>query len=306
MQGKFLKKTAIITGVSLALVFFWKVPLVGAAGLFISVAPQLIALRKGRIAEALVSWAVLLAILYFIVGGTVSALYAVLFVGYGLWYRKVLLISDNPAGRIITAAAGWVFLVAAAAAGLYYLKGVNIMEQLFIALRSSGGNLSAVYIDAGLPHMENYIANIISLFLRAFAGATASIALAGSLFVYLVLCRYGKEYPAVAVENFRMPDEMIWVLLGGALFFVAGSRLGVGGIFETAGINIGLLMLVLYFASGISLSLFFMKQWNFSPFIRIVLIFVVLFFSGGIYLFTAAGIADVWLDFRKKRDMQES
>ncbi len=300
MQGKFFKRTAAATAFSLILVFFWKVPLLGPAALFISVAPQLIALRRGRAAEAFVSWAALLAVLYFMGGAAVSLLYAVLFIAYGLWYRKVLLITDSPSGRIINAAAGWIILVAGVTAGVHYFKDINLMEQLFISLRRSGGDLASVYIDAGLPQVEHHIARIINILIRAFAAIAATLALMGSWLLYLVLCRYGDERPAVSVENFRMPDEMIWVLLGSAVFFVAGSRIASEGLVETIGVNIGFLMLVFYFAAGMSVALFIMKKWKFSTFIRTMLIFLVLFFSGGIYLLTAIGIADVWLNFRRK------
>lgn len=92
------------------------------------------------------------------------------------------------------------------------------------------------------------------------------------------------------------PENLVWG------FIVSGAALFLGqGLVADAGMNVFLVMLVIYFAQGLSIVVHFLKARNVSVFfwfILFILIFVQPLLMG---LVAGLGVFDIWADFRKLR-----
>ncbi len=298
--GALFYKAGLSGAFSLLLILISGRPLIGPAALFASVAPQIILVRRGFLPAAIISWALVLGTVYLIGGTDFFAVYGVLFFLYGLWYIKVLSSSPAPGGRIIKASAAWVLLAGILGLGAYFYRGVNLVELFFLDLRISAGGLAGRYIDMGVPEGGEAALSLISLLFKGFGGFLAIASLGGSLLVYWIISRFGGEKALPDFDSFRVPEEIIWVLLGAAALFMAGTTFFPGGIKEMAGANLGIFLLGIYMVGGAALVLFLMRLWRLSPFLRAALFFMLIFLWGGIYIMTILGIADVWIDFREK------
>ena len=70
-------------------------------------------------------------------------------------------------------------------------------------------------------------------------------------------------------------------------------------LFQSIGINCLLAVGVLYFFQGIALLVFFCDKWKIPFFFRLPLYALAVVQSSGALVLMIAGIADIWLDFRK-------
>jgi uncharacterized protein YybS (DUF2232 family) len=107
-------------------------------------------------------------------------------------------------------------------------------------------------------------------------------------------------FSGAAFSQWICPENMIWgfILSGAALF------LGQGMIAD-AGMNVFLVMLVVYFTQGLSIVVHFLKARNvqvFFWFVLFILIFVQPLLIG---LVAGLGVFDIWADFRKLREAPE-
>ena len=77
------------------------------------------------------------------------------------------------------------------------------------------------------------------------------------------------------------------------------------GMLADAGLNIFLVMLVIYFAQGLSIVVHFLKARNVQVvfwFVLFILIFVQPLLIG---LVAGLGVFDIWADFRKLRSVED-
>lgn len=91
-----------------------------------------------------------------------------------------------------------------------------------------------------------------------------------------------------------LPDKLIWALiLGAALALLPIS------IFRVIGVNVLILLSIIYSFQGLSVGVFFMTKWNVPLLFRSFFYVMVIFQSFGTILLLFTGIADIWFDFRK-------
>jgi uncharacterized protein YybS (DUF2232 family) len=109
----------------------------------------------------------------------------------------------------------------------------------------------------------------------------------------------GLFHPA-RFSEWAVPDQTVWVFIGsGALCFLADGTLGV------AGINLFLLVLVVYFFQGLAILIYFLESRNVPVFFWILIFFVIVFQPLLIGGAVGLGVFDTWMDIRKVRISQE-
>ena len=106
-------------------------------------------------------------------------------------------------------------------------------------------------------------------------------------------------FSGAAFSEWICPENLIWG------FILSGTALFLGqGLVADAGMNIFLIMLVIYFAQGLSIVVHFLKARNvqvFFWFVLFILIFVQPLLIG---LVAGLGVFDIWADFRKLRNLE--
>jgi len=109
----------------------------------------------------------------------------------------------------------------------------------------------------------------------------------------------GLFHPA-RFSEWAVPDQTVWAFIGsGALCFLADGTLGV------AGINLFLLVLVVYFFQGLAILIYFLESRNVPVFFWILIFFVIVFQPLLIGGAMGLGVFDTWMDIRKVRISQE-
>lgn len=92
----------------------------------------------------------------------------------------------------------------------------------------------------------------------------------------------------------RLPEKFIW-----AEIVSAGLALLPFGQVGTVGINLLILVSVLFIFQGLSIVVFFFNKWNMPFMFRLPLYALAIIQSSGTLLLLIIGIADTWLDLRR-------
>ena len=92
------------------------------------------------------------------------------------------------------------------------------------------------------------------------------------------------------------PENLVWLFIAACLALFLGQ-----GLIEDVGLNLFIVMMVIYFAQGMSIAIHFLKTRKVPIFLW--LIFFILIFTQPILIGLIAGIGvfDIWVDFRKIR-----
>ncbi|MFH1874353.1 MAG: DUF2232 domain-containing protein [Pseudomonadota bacterium] len=106
------------------------------------------------------------------------------------------------------------------------------------------------------------------------------------------------------VAEFRMPDNLIWVLLGSAGAFLVGQYVLNWSSLTYLGLNVLISFTILYFFQGLSIVAFFVRRIKplFRVLFYLVLIFFFQFFA---ILIIGLGLAEVWVNFRQRFSSKE-
>jgi uncharacterized protein YybS (DUF2232 family) len=92
------------------------------------------------------------------------------------------------------------------------------------------------------------------------------------------------------------PENLVWGFIAACLALFLGQ-----GLIEDVGLNLFIVMMVIYFAQGMSIAIHFLKTRKVPIFLW--LIFFILIFAQPMLIGLIAGIGvfDIWVDFRKIR-----
>ncbi|MDO9507822.1 MAG: YybS family protein [Thermovirgaceae bacterium] len=117
-----------------------------------------------------------------------------------------------------------------------------------------------------------------------------------------VLKRLGKDVlPAVpAFRDWRFPKSLFWALLASIALHLAGSHYPSLAVLQRAGLNLRLLVTVLFFIQGLAVIWHVMQARGFGRFMRVLvtgLVFLVSFIAQIVLLL---GIIDMWFDLRSR------
>jgi hypothetical protein len=120
-----------------------------------------------------------------------------------------------------------------------------------------------------------------------------------------VLARYycAHSHPPVwldgeALTCWRASEYLVWVFLaGGAMLLLPFALL------STIGLNVFLLTLAVYLLQGVAIVVFWGRRVPFPPGVRWLLVLMAFIVTGplGVVLCIAAGLFDLWADFRRLR-----
>ena len=95
-------------------------------------------------------------------------------------------------------------------------------------------------------------------------------------------------------SGWQLPDKLIWLLITAAVLSLVGS----GGL-RNLGYCLFIVSVIVYFFQGMAIFIHFLDRWNVPSFLRVILYVVLALQSYGILVLAMAGIADIWIDFRK-------
>ncbi|HIK58931.1 MAG TPA: DUF2232 domain-containing protein [Nitrospinaceae bacterium] len=169
-------------------------------------------------------------------------------------------------------------------------------SQSMVAFESMGEN------KAEVTDMKAFVEQMAGIFAASYPaflliGSLISTTINYGLIRITWIRLYGPGlFPGPVFSEWLCPETLIWgfIISGAALFFGQG-------IVSDAGLNIFLVMLVVYFTQGMSIVVYFLKARKvqvFFWFILFILIFVQPLLIG---LVAGLGVFDIWADFRKLR-----
>lgn len=96
-------------------------------------------------------------------------------------------------------------------------------------------------------------------------------------------------------SEWRLPERVVWLPI------IAGFAWAVGeGAINSAGLSLILVSTLLYFFQGLAVLIFFMDRWKIPLYLKILIYGILVFQSYGLLMLSIAGIADVWIDFRRR------
>lgn len=103
-----------------------------------------------------------------------------------------------------------------------------------------------------------------------------------------------EKTPWKKYSQWRLPDKLVWILIAGGIILMFGheqtSQVGIGIFFTTA---------LLYFFQGLAVFVYMLDKWNIPVYLRAIIYIILILQSYGLILLILAGLADVWLDFRR-------
>ncbi len=92
----------------------------------------------------------------------------------------------------------------------------------------------------------------------------------------------------------RLPDKLIWAeIISAVLALLPIEPLG------TIGVNLLILVSVLFIFQGLSIVVYFFNKWNMPVIFRLPLYILAVIQSSGTLVLLIIGIADIWLDLRR-------
>ena len=98
------------------------------------------------------------------------------------------------------------------------------------------------------------------------------------------------------LKNWRLPELLVWpVIMTGIALLLPDEKL------HTLGLNVGLVLLVLYLSQGLAIVSSLMQKWSLPLAVRIITYSLLFLQIYGIGFIAVLGLADVWVDFRKQR-----
>lgn len=97
-------------------------------------------------------------------------------------------------------------------------------------------------------------------------------------------------------NDWRLPEELVWLVIAGGM----GMLLPVS-LLQHISINVFLVLGTIYFFQGLAVLVSLFARWSIPKPFRIVIYAFILIQVYGFIFLAIAGLADVWIDFRKER-----
>lgn len=187
------------------------------------------------------------------------------------------------------------------------IQGVNPYSQLLQVLDTGFAQTYEVYRNntdiplETLVNIERIVTELRAMIPRILPGVlvctlllTVWINLLGSI---SLLERLKPEtLPWKKYSEWRLPDRLVWIPV------IAGFAWAMGdGVISSAGLCLVLVSTMLYFFQGLAVLIFFLDRWKTPLYLKILIYGFLIFQSYGLLMLSIAGIADVWIDFRRKQ-----
>lgn len=148
------------------------------------------------------------------------------------------------------------------------------------------------------PEIAQFIFRIIPslIFVFALVSVVFNILLSRR-FIRLPHLFHGHSWDVAA---FRIPDAVIWAVIGAVLTFFAGHYLSGNVVLKYFGINLLIALGAVYFFQGLAVTAFFIRRIKFPLFRLLVYLLIILFFQTIGLLIIGLGLTDVWVNFRHR------
>jgi uncharacterized protein YybS (DUF2232 family) len=106
--------------------------------------------------------------------------------------------------------------------------------------------------------------------------------------------RYCGRSPWPAYKFWKVPEKLIWAeIVSGMLALIPIEPFG------TIGINLLILVSVVFIFQGIALLVYFFDKWNMPVIFRLFLYTIAVIQLSGMVLLLVVGMADIWFNFRR-------
>ncbi|MDH3328460.1 MAG: YybS family protein [Desulfobulbaceae bacterium] len=186
------------------------------------------------------------------------------------------------------------------------VQGINPYSQLLKVLDTGFAQTYEVYRDntdiplETLVNIERIVTELRAMIPKILPGVlmctlllTVWINLLGSI---SVLERLKPEaLPWKKYSEWRLPDRLVWVSV------IAGFAWALGeGVISNAGLCLILVSTLLYFFQGLAVLIYFVDRWKTPLYLKILIYGILILQSYGLIILSIAGLADVWIDFRRK------
>lgn len=192
-----------------------------------------------------------------------------------------------------------------------WLVGLATQSNAYLELRQSVDHgfeaTFAMYRDSGrfpakdLEEIKLFIAQLREQVARLFP-ALLLVSIISTVWLNIVVGQrlLKRKDPSRTnredLKNWHLPDFLVWlVILTGIALLVPAERL------NTLGLNMGLVLLVLYLTQGLAIVSSMMQKWSLPKAVRVITYILLFLQVYGIGFVAVLGLADVWVDFRKPR-----
>jgi len=153
--------------------------------------------------------------------------------------------------------------------------------------------------EAKIKQFEEYAKILVNIMARIYP----SLMIIGAGFVVwlnMILSRHlfrlrNLKYPDFApMDRWRAPEHLVWGVIGaGFSLFLPVSSV------KSVGINVLLVLLVVYVFQGLSIILFFLNKYRVPSWIRVGIYLLILLQQIFLIGLAMVGLFDQWIDFRK-------
>ncbi|MBE9535629.1 MAG: YybS family protein [Proteobacteria bacterium] len=113
-----------------------------------------------------------------------------------------------------------------------------------------------------------------------------------------VLSQHGLDSPFGDLSSWKVSEHLVWGVVLGGLAVFAGA-----GTMKLVGINILVVLSVIYFFQGMAILSFYFRRRGFSPFLKGAAYLVAVRYVSLVVV--AIGLFDMWADFRKLSPKEE-
>ena len=186
---------------------------------------------------------------------------------------------------------------------LYSINLIKLWQQEF---DKSIEHTVFLYRQLGWPKAELDRALVILrlLLIDLIWGWVVVLAISASSFFYLVQKKIfpnlvGSKLKIKGFKYWQIPYSMIWLWLAGMFFIVIGQWQT--GVYTIIGKNIVFVLTIFYLLIGIAIIFFYLEKKKLANYFKFVVIFSLVFFPALIFLVSALGILDTWINWRKLR-----
>lgn len=166
----------------------------------------------------------------------------------------------------------------------YYMVKADIPAENLLQLEQAVNELR-VLVPRILPGVL-----ICTVIMTVWINLVGSIALIERL-------RPGR-LPWKKYSRWRLPDQMVWPAIAGAVLLIAGNN-------STVHLALALVLAscLLFFFQGLAVFVYFLDKWKIPIYLRIVIYAILILQSYGLLLLTIAGLVDIWIDFRQRHEI---
>ncbi len=228
--------------------------------------------------------------------------FALLLSGYALFSSAER--RDSPAvsglkGSLVLAGS-WILILAALSIGsdmsAYGQFLSSLDEGITEALNyyRQNNDISAdtlVMLETTLHWMKVYIPKVMPSILGSFILALTWFTM---VLGNILVPKTGGSAPWVSYQLWQLPEKVIWLVIGAGLLALLPIQL-----LRTIGVNVLVLLSMIYCFQGLSIAVFFMNKWKVPLLLRSFFYVMIIFQSFGTILLLVFGIGDIWFDFRK-------